>query len=122
MTDKQTQQDNELADLSRTEFDTFDKIITDKYFIEFVGANIAKLVNDRTKREPARYGYKYKRDWYDRMYSEGTLNSKYFISNAESVWTRNSSLSSQIRNVVQYICNVSLRQMLLKTSNKLKID
>lgn len=114
-TEKQTTQ---TKDSVTTCFNSISEIIINPYFINFVEGNISNLRLDRIKRPKPKPGFYYKRDWYDRMTSEGILNTKFFIANIENIWLKKSSLSSQIRNVIQFICNKSLEQTLSVYSNK----
>lgn len=84
------------------------EIIKDPYFIEFVKDGISELRKNRNERPEPKQGFRYKRDWYDRMTQYSIFNTDYFIQNIESIWLKKSSLSSEIRHVIQYVCDKAL--------------
>lgn len=98
----------------KNRFNSISEIINDPYFISFVNENISKLRKNRINRPEPKQGYMYKRSWYDRMSESGSLNVDFFIKNIESIWNKKSSLSSEIRSVIKFVCDDSLQQTLLK--------
>ena len=102
----------------KKEFKTIDELISDPNFIQFVDKNINELRKNRNKRPDAKPGFHYKRDWYDRMIDDRSLNSPYFIRNIESIWNKKSSLSSEIRNVILFVCGRSLQETFLEYSKQ----
>lgn len=97
---------------------TIGEIISDDFFIESVKQNIGELIKSRRNRPEPKQGFRYKRDWYDRMREDGQLNSQFFISNIADIWTKQSSLSSQVRTAIQLVCDKSLHQTLSKYQTK----
>jgi hypothetical protein len=91
-------------------FKTVSELLKDDHFIHFVGKNIAELRVSRSRRPNPKPGFRYKRDWYDRMTQEGIFNSSFFIKNIESIWDKKSSLSSEIRQVILFVCNRALHE------------
>lgn len=118
-TKNKTTQTIESSNAIEQRFNSISDIVEDPYFIKFVKQNINELKDNRAKRPAPKEGYHYKRDWYDRMSGERSLNSEFFIKNIESIWLKRSDLSSQIRNVVQFVCEKSYQQALNEYS---KID
>lgn len=88
-----------------------DIIIADEYFKLFVAEHFNILKQTRNNRPEPKPGYSYRRDWFDRMDSNGQLNVRFFIENAKSVWLHQSSLSSEIRNIVQYVTMLALGEL-----------
>jgi hypothetical protein len=108
---KQTQENKQIE---AKQFNSISEIINDPYFIEFVYNNVAELRKERINRPGPEPGYHYKRDWFDRMNGYGNVNYRYFIENIESIWLKKSKLSSEIRNIIQYVCDKSFNQMTLE--------
>lgn len=99
-------------------FNSISEIVKDRIFIGYVEENISELRKNRYKRPEPKPGFHYKRDWYDRMSSEGNVNFGFFIKNIENIWLKKSSLSRQERSVIQYVCDKSLQQTLLEYSKQ----
>jgi hypothetical protein len=85
-------------------------LINDQYFRNRVIENLKELLKTRRSRPSAKPGYRYTRDWYDRMREQSMLNESFFIDNIESIWNKKSSLSSEIRQIIQHVCNISAQQ------------
>ena len=94
-------------------FNSINEIINDPYFIKIVNENVANLVHDRVNRPQPKKGYYYKRDWYDRMAEQSIVNSRFFLANIPGIWVKKSNLSSEIRNVIKYVCDNALNKTLL---------
>lgn len=95
-------------------FKNVQEVLADPYFIGFVSDGIDELRRTRRKRPVPKPGFRYKRDWYDRMNNEGHLEKHYFIDNIESIWEKRSPLSSEVRNVIRYVCDKALYQAIAK--------
>ncbi len=104
------QQDESVNNQTATVVEIIDEIINDKDFINSVKANVSELFAKRRRRPAPKDGYRYKRDWYDRMNSAGNLNADFFLKNIKAVWMKKSSLSSEIRNIVLFVGDKSLLQ------------
>lgn len=100
------------------QFNSNNEITKDPYFIAFLQKNISELRKKRYNRPTPKPGYHYKRDWYDRMSAEGQFDPGFFIKNIESIWLKKSSLSSEVRNIVQFVCEKSLQQTLQRYANE----
>ena len=101
-----------------THFKSISDIVDDPMFVFYVKKIMDELRVNRLKRSAPKAGYKYKRDWYDRMSSEGNFNFNFFIGNIESIWLKKSLLSSQERNVIQFVCDKAYQQTLIEYSKK----
>lgn len=108
--------------LTSKKFDTVDEIINDEYFQMFLDKNIDKLRSERNNRPPTKPGFRYKRDWYDRMCDDNNFNIRFFINNITDIWIKKSSLSSEIRSVIEFICNKSLQQTYQKYNETKKMN
>ena len=121
-TEKETTQPTEPAiavePVLAHRFNSIGEIVKDPYFIDYVEQNLSELRKNRNKRPEPKPGYHYKRDWYDRMSSEGHVNSGFFIKNIENIWLKKSSLSSQERHVIQFVCDKSFQQTLIEYSKQ----
>jgi hypothetical protein len=94
------------------QFNTISDIINDEFFQSSLKENISKLKEDRAKRPNPKPGFYYKRDWFDRMWEGNMLNFDFFKKNIESIWNKKSDITSQIRNVIEDLCNKSVIDML----------
>lgn len=103
-------QHGESVENQTTAVDIIDEIINDNDFVDRVKANVSELITKRRSRPIPKDGYRYKRDWYDRMSSAGNLNADFFLKNIKAAWMKKSSLSSEIRNIVVFIGDRSLFQ------------
>jgi hypothetical protein len=104
-------------------FSSTTEILSNDIFIEHVKNNIRELTSKRVNRPEPKVGFRYKRDWYDRLSSSGLINSSFFLNNIESIWQKKSHLNSETRNVILYICNKSLQQTIFDiTNSKLKAE
>jgi hypothetical protein len=99
------------------EFKSFSEIVKDEIFIYTVGANISQLQYQRRHRSLPPMGFVYKRDWFDRMKEAGQINTFFFLNNIESIWNKKSSLSSEIREAIQHLCEIALQETLIAYSN-----
>jgi hypothetical protein len=88
------------------------EIINDPYFIGFVDVNIQRLKDERKKRPIPPPGRYYRRDVFDTMVDEGTLDACYFLTNIESIWNKKSLLSSNERGFIQFVCAKSFSDMM----------
>lgn len=104
------QQDESEQNQTTTVIEIIDEIINDKDFIDCVKSNVSELFAKRRRRPAPKDGYRYKRDWYDRMGNAGNLNADFFLKNIKAAWMKKSSLSSEIRNIVVFIGDRSLFQ------------
>lgn len=86
-------------------------LIKDSVFIEFVKKNLTELLSNRRTRPESKLGYRYKRDWYDKMC--GMLTSDFFIDNIGDIWLKKSGLNSEFRGVIKYVCDKALSETLL---------
>lgn len=84
-------------------FASIAELIEDPLFIEILKNNINTIDQERAYRPSPNPGYKYKRDWYDRMKDQREFNFDYIHSNIEAVWMRTSELSAEKRQFIEMI-------------------
>lgn len=108
----------EVAPIPGKQFNSISEIVEDPIFRSFVHQNILELHKARCKRPQPKPGYHYPRDWYDRMSDDGNVNLGFFIENIENIWLKKSLLSSQERDGIQYVCDISLQQTFLEYSKQ----
>ena len=116
--DEKKEQYELIAQPTGLPFNSISEIVDDSIFRGFVRENISELKKNRRKRPEPKAGYYYKRDWYDRMNSEGNVNFVFFIENIESIWLKKSSLSSEVRGIIKFVCDRAFQQTLFKHSQK----
>ena len=107
----ETTNQNEVS-TPAVKFNSISEIIKDDYFIRFIKMEISELSKQRFHRPNPKQGYKYKRDWYDRMTSQGNFTVDYFINNIGDIWIEKSSLNTESRNIIQLVCNNALNKTL----------
>lgn len=105
---------------SKKTFNSTQEIIQDPIFISFVNKNIDELQVTRNKRPACKPGFRYKRDWYDRMRESGQIKIDFFINNIFDIWNKKSTLNSEVRNVIEFVCNKSLQQTIQKYNEQTK--
>ena len=89
-------------------FKSISELVKDEIFIKNVEAELDKARARRRLRPEAKSGFAYKRDWFDRFRAKNQLHASFFLYNIPSVWRKESALSSEERNVIQYICDCAL--------------
>lgn len=94
------------------------EIITDPIFIESVKKHIEKIRKVRMNQPAPPPGFRYKRDWYNRMIEHGELNSDFFIQNIVAIWNKKSNLSSEVRNIINSVCGDALVETINSYKNQ----
>jgi hypothetical protein len=95
---------------------TIDEVLVNETFITKVTDQISKLRHQRAKRPQPRAGFRYKKDWFDRMEPLGQVNAQYFLDNIEDIWLKISGLSALERGVIASVCD----RALFETANKIE--
>lgn len=90
-------------------FNSLSEALADNHFKSFVRINIEEFRKQRRERPRLTNGY-YKRNWYDRMVESGTFNEDYFVNNINDILHKSSSLTAEIRKVIQSVCEKSIDQ------------
>ena len=103
------------------EFKTTADLITDPLFISNVGIELDELIRKRKLRTPAKEGYRYQRDWYDRMRESKQLKPEFFVENFASIYNRTSKLSSEYRRIIFFICEKAMIKTLKSYNHSLEI-
>lgn len=93
----------------RVEF-KIDELLQDERFIKIHKKNYDELIKARRNRKEPRPGYKYKRDWFDRMFDEGNLNHKFIYDNTMDVVLKDSSVSRTSRIVIEHLFSLSIHE------------
>ena len=91
---------------------TIQEMIADPIFIKNVGTEIDSLRAQRISRKNPGPGYRYKRDWYDRLTEAQQFNETFFLENIEAIWLKQSSLTSAIRPVIEHVCGLAVQSTL----------
>lgn len=89
-------------------------------FLEHVRTNLDILIYERNHRPIPKKGFRYKRDWYDRMSQDGCLSAEYFVKNIIDIWNMKSNLNSQYRYVIAHVCNKAIQEVM--ENNKLNVE
>jgi hypothetical protein len=101
-----------LTSVFNNRFKTYKAVVTDDVFLRNVKHNLNALTSRRRMRPSAPEGYRYKRDWYDRMSSD-QLTVKFFTDNVVLCWEKQSPLSSDTRKIILAVCNEAFRETLI---------
>lgn len=102
---------------------TIDDIVKDDFFISRIKHHLDILKRGRRNRPDPKPGYRYKMDWYDRMTDKGTCTATYFVNNIGAIWVGKSQLSSEPRQIIEFICREALRDTLKRDEeNSLPLD
>ena len=59
-------------------------------------------------------GYKFKRDWYDRMISNDIYDVRFFVKHFEDVYQGKSLLNAEARRVIGFFCENALEKVINK--------
>lgn len=89
-------------------FESIAELVQDQIFLHKVSEHLETAVAARLKRPEPKPGYRYVRDWYDRMSDSRHLHREYFASNIEAVWNKRSNLNSEERRIINDVCTRAL--------------
>jgi hypothetical protein len=83
------------------------EMLQSKEFKRLLADNINTLWQRRLERNRTtpRPGYKWQRDWIDRLNEENNFNYAYFIAQTPAIWAHKSDLSSAIRTGIEQVIN-----------------
>jgi len=84
---------------------TIDGIIADPFFFSCVEERLSAAIKNRLSRPEPKPGFKYKRDWYDRMSQAGLLSATFFCKNIKSIYEKTSTLNAECRSIIVHVCN-----------------
>jgi hypothetical protein len=87
---------------------TTTELIQIPFFRERVKKNLEILELKRLARPEPKAGFKYSRDWYNRMSDNGQLSADYFLTHIDDIWHKRSKLNAETRNIILLVCNVSV--------------
>ena len=88
-------------------FKSIEDVCNNLVFAEYVREHLTELCGKRRNRPEPPAGFKYKRDWYNRMRGE-QLTAEYFVAQIPAIWEKRSDLSSEVRAVIQMVCGKAL--------------
>lgn len=88
-------------------YESIAELVKDPQFVKFVTEGIAELRRKRHNRPDPKPGFRYVRDWYDRMSEAGQMHISFFIDNIEDIWNKRSNLSSEVRSIIKQVCDVA---------------
>ena len=90
------------------QFESISELVKDEHFVKFVQDGFAEITRKRRNRPEPKPGYRYVRDWYDRMNDAGQLRPSFFIDNIEDIWQKRSNLGREVRSIIQHVCDIAL--------------
>ncbi len=93
--------------------DLLKEIIALPAFREAVKKHLSKIIHAHHIRPAPKPGYRYKRDWYDRMGEASQLNTSFFLKHIESIWLKKSLLNHETRQVIQAVCAAALEEVIM---------
>lgn len=89
-------------------FESIAELVQDPQFVKFVNDGLNELCKKRSSRPEPKPGYRYVRDWYDRMTDARQLKASFFLANIEDIWNKQSNLNRETRQIIQHVCDTSL--------------
>mgnify|MGYP001168799801 CR=1 FL=1 len=95
------------------------QIIEDSTFRRLLDKEIEDVINERENRPNPPKGFKFKRDWYDRLDPGRYTFQKLVYTNLNDVWIKKSSLSHELRSLVSYIGDQALTKWVTTKYNEL---
>lgn len=87
-------------------------VINHPEFLDLISLELNKIKTARSTRPMPKLGYRYKRDWYDRMQEKFIFNASFFHKNIENIWYKTSKLSSEERSVILAVCNEAAKKVI----------
>jgi hypothetical protein len=87
-----------------------DEVLVNPIFIAKVKEGVKKLILERSKRPAPKPGFRYKKDWYDRMSPGNKVNSVYFLEHIDDIWTKVSNLNSEERRIITLVCDRAISE------------
>lgn len=94
-----------------------DKVIKNETFIELVRDELKRIKEKRELRPEPKQGFKYKRDFYDRLLDNNNFNASFFCSNYVAVLYKKSNLNNEERSVIRYVCDKALNEYAVLIKN-----
>jgi len=95
-------------------FGSFDDIVSDPYFRQFVADEIKSIHEKRSLRPLPKPGYKYRRDWYDKMEEKDQISAQFFVDHIVLIWQKKSNLDAETRSIVKHFCDKAFARTLNK--------
>jgi hypothetical protein len=94
---------------------TTTELIETPFFRERVRENLQALLKTRRNRPEPKAGFKYSRDWFDRMSENGQLSADYFLTHIDDIWHKRSKLNAETRNIILVVCNKSVEDYIVNS-------
>ena len=91
-----------------SKFNNISELLEDEYFQKAVDKVLHEMWKKRADRPEAREGYKYPRDWYDRMSEKEQLRSDFMFTNFIPVLSKRSTLPSQQREIISRVYSTAM--------------
>lgn len=104
--------------MKEKKFETAKELIEDDVFRKNLNKIINKISLDRNTRPLPKPGYHYKRDGIDEIMEQNNLTVDYFSNNIESIWNKQSKLSSRQRTIISSVCNEALYKTFVEYGEK----
>ena len=98
---------------------TIEDLLGDELFHEYVGKVLSETILRRVKRPKPEQGYKYKRDWYDRV-DHSILNKEYILENMVAVLDKNFKGPRDMREVITYVCTEAYNRTYTHYKNQIE--
>jgi hypothetical protein len=94
------------------------EVVSSPLYIDLVKKELRGMIMLRAGRKPAPVGFRYKRDWYDKMISENVLNAEFFLKHILGIWERASNINAGYRAIIRVVCDKALMQYLEQTQEE----
>jgi len=78
-------------------FETINDVLEDQNFQTILNKNVLAIIHKRETRPAPKTGFKFKRDWYDRLKETETFNTNFITENIKYVLEKTSNLGRVAR-------------------------
>jgi hypothetical protein len=95
-----------------------EEVVTNKKYIALVNITLQEFIHRQKTRPQPKQGFRYKRNWYDRLKDKNNDNASFFLDNILDIWNKRSKLNSETRGVILSVCNIALNEYLKEETSK----
>jgi len=88
-----------------------DDMLKNESFVSMVTKSVNSLYSGFRNRPIPKAGYRHNRSVYYQLDEANQLNPKFFLDNIKSIWLKKSTLSSNKRKLIQYVCDNAVSQL-----------
>ena len=98
------------------------KVFRHSFFEKSIYRQFESIEEQRRKRPNCKPGFRYKKDWVDRMQNDGVFNAETFLQNAKAVLTKTSDLPAILREPIFLVCQRAFIETLVVLNQEKQLD